>query len=1448
MQRRSLLLLLLWLAVTIGFAQSLQQYEYWVDNGYGGRVTRQGSSTDVSLTFEGNGLRPGLHYFNVRAQNDRGLWGPLKRDFFYIPQSNEEPQTNARSYEYWLDNAYEQKTVTASTDDAVVLTFDGSGLRPGLHYFNVRAQNDRGLWGPLKRDFFYIPNKEDVAGGSLITGYEYFFGSETTYVPISPTDAFELSNSMIDLPSLGSFSSLEEGCTWTFNGDSVKLNRANVLPFGIRFLNENGEWSVSATDDLHVSDSILKTTKALSPEQQLVLTKPAKGSFEAIAITVDATRAYYLLATQSCKMHLFRADGTLIRTISSEQMLQCEEISLQAGTYYGIVYDAVVDDSNPGGTMNILLTLEANRSLPPTVTYENEMVTITTELDDAEIRYTLDGTQPTVQSTPYTQPFALRHNAIIQAIAVQEGKTPSTVATYVVDNYTAEKVTFSADGYMLTMETVTDSASIHYTLDGSEPTSESTRYTEPIALSGSCTVKAIAARTGYNSSEVATFEFVASTVTVATPGIAHEGNIVTMVTATPEASVFYTLDGSVPSAESILYEGPFEAVENGTIKAIALRKNYYESQVTEMVVDWFKVANVTFETDGYMLTMTSATPGATIYYTIDGSTPTAESVKYAGAVMLTNACTVNAIAMKANFHNSEVTYLNFQPGVVTAATPQIQRDGNFINISSATVGASIYYTTDGSEPTTASTLFTNSFVVTQNCVIKAIAVKESFFSSSVAMLTVDWFKVTDVTFGVNGNLLSMSTTTENATIYYTIDGTTPTMESVKYVAPITLTGDCTVKAMAAKDGYTNSDVTAYSFSLSEAVTASPKMSHDGNRITLTTDTPDADIYYTLNGSRPTATSTRYEAPFEVTRNLTLMAVAMRQNYLDSEVMEWEIDWFNVSEVEFSYTQTDEGIWLTLSTETPDASIYYGVGEDAELLTLYENPILLKDNRPVSAVARRDGYHDSEVTVFRHGGMSCPDVAISYDGHYVTLNSAEDASIYYTLDGSEPTEVSLTYDEPVAVSKLGMVKAFAHKEYLKDSPVSTMELTYVYDGEHAEVKAENLLAKAFEWCGTEAVQTLDIAGVLGAEDYALIRTLPALDVLKMEQVTLPDGVLADSLLAGARMRWFASPASVSRVGVGVLANCERLAAVTWNSATTRLEASAFGEKRNPNMLYYVKSVSMMGIDSVNVVSGGLSSGIALYDGDGYSDFYCPETFRAESVSYTHEYGMQTMEGVCRGWETLALPFTVQTIRHENKGELVPFVRWKQGQNSQKPFWLGSLSERGFVSDSVIRANVPYIISMPNNDAYADRYILKGKVTFSAKDVMIEATDEESCQQVMGDVAFIPAFGHKKPSESVYALNLYSVYDNHPEGSIFLHNYREVRPFEAYTTSMQQARRPFISIEELSTEDTATAISAASRINKNEKIKSNRYYNLQGQRVDEPKRKGVYLLHGKKVVKR
>ena len=154
----------------------------------------------------------------------------------------------------------------------------------------------------------------------------------------------------------------------------------------------------------------------------------------------------------------------------------------------------------------------------------------------------------------------------------------------------------------------------------------------------------------------------------------------------------------------------------------------------------------------------------------------------------------------------------------------------------------------------------------------------------------------------------------------------------------------------------------------------------------------------------------------------------------------------------------------------------------------------------------------------------------------------------------------------------------------------------------------------------------------------------------------------------------------------------------------------------------------------------------------------------------------------------------------------------------------------------------IISDDNSDAYADRFVLKGKVTFAARNVTIAATEDASQPSVMGDVSFIPNFERLSPSSDVYGLNLYEPYDAHPEGSIFLPNYRTVLPFEAYTTSVNAARA-MINIGKLIGDDAETDIQGVRFFSGDS---DGHYYNLQGQRIDEPKRKGVYLRKGKKVI--
>ena len=67
------------------------------------------------------------------------------------------------------------------------------------------------------------------------------------------------------------------------------------------------------------------------------------------------------------------------------------------------------------------------------------------------------------------------------------------------------------------------------------------------------------------------------------------------------------------------------------------------------------------------------------------------------------------------------------------------------------------------------------------------------------------------TISINGTTATISCSTSGATIYYTTDGSTPTANSTQYSSPITLSGACTIKAIAVKSGMTNSAVASQSY-------------------------------------------------------------------------------------------------------------------------------------------------------------------------------------------------------------------------------------------------------------------------------------------------------------------------------------------------------------------------------------------------------------------------------------------------------------------------------------------------------------------------------------------------------------------------------------------------------------------------------------------------------------
>lgn len=121
----------------------------------------------------------------------------------------------------------------------------------------------------------------------------------------------------------------------------------------------------------------------------------------------------------------------------------------------------------------------------------------------------------------------------------------------------------------------------------------------------------------------------------------------------------------------------------------------------------------------------TATRG-TIYYTTDGTTPTASSTPYTSPISITqNKTVVKAIAIDDTEISSVVSgtyYTHEMPTVTLNPEGGYVGQNGTVTISTSISGSTIYYTTDGSTPTTSSTTYTSPVVITENnTVIKAVA-------------------------------------------------------------------------------------------------------------------------------------------------------------------------------------------------------------------------------------------------------------------------------------------------------------------------------------------------------------------------------------------------------------------------------------------------------------------------------------------------------------------------------------------------------------------------------------------------------------------------------------------------------------------------------------------------------------------------------------------------------
>ena len=319
--------------------------------------------------------------------------------------------------------------------------------------------------------------------------------------------------------------------------------------------------------------------------------------------------------------------------------------------------------------------------------------------------------------------------------------------------------------------------------------------------------------------------------------------------------------------------------------------------------------------------------------------------------------------------------------------------------------------------------------------------------------------------------------------------------------------------------------------------------------------------------------------------------------------------------------------------------------------------------------------------------------------------------------------------------------------------------------------------------------------------------------------------------------------VTGINENALSECADLAAVIWNP-----EAPFKAILSNPNALVYVKNEKYVAWADQNAIVDGTAKSITLTDGTKGNDFYCPRAFKAQQISYTHNYSMESGIIEPKGWETIALPFDVQTITHTSAGNIQPFKTWNS-ESEAKPFWLYELTASGYQEAEAIKANTPYLISMPNNSLYLKEYRIVGKLTFGAKDVEVKATKDLNTPRY-SDRTFVPNFTNKE-NESILALNVNNDlvrYTSSDMGSHFVKGLRAVYPFESYMTTTSNTR----SIGVL--EDMTTAIKTVQSI-VDEKSQGIRVYDLRGiliksgpsmEEVKNGLKAGIYMVQGRKMI--
>ena len=260
---------------------------------------------------------------------------------------------------------------------------------------------------------------------------------------------------------------------------------------------------------------------------------------------------------------------------------------------------------------------------------------------------------------------------------------------------------------------------------------------------------------------------------------------------------------------------------------------------------------------------------------------------------------------------------------------------------------------------------------------------------------------------------------EGATIYYTTDGTPPSVASKKYDGKFMISSDSTVKALAVKNGNIDSAYASCNFVIDGDVIQSADNLALG-KVVKASSVPNQAATI-VDGDLTTS----WQA--ENTDNEWIQVDLGAKQAINTVKINWEAAMASKYEIQVS---NDGETWKKVADET---------GKAGYVTTIFE----ATEARYVRMQARKRsmnfGVRIFEMEVYGANKAKAPTitpVSGTYNGEQtVTLDTAvAGAEVKYTTDGTTPTEDSKTYSEPFKVSKSTIVKAVTYRKGMALSDV------------------------------------------------------------------------------------------------------------------------------------------------------------------------------------------------------------------------------------------------------------------------------------------------------------------------------------------------------------------------------------------------------------------------------